>query len=109
MSNVASYSSSIDDLKIENKALRNQVKDITLTLAMFIQGKENLNILLENQKKILNRTGLWYNIVEKYKTSENVFMKQSSSYNCFFGCDYCGRKGYLSYKRRIKKMFYLKT
>jgi seryl-tRNA synthetase len=58
LSNVTSYSSSIDDLKIENKALRNQVKDITLTLAMFIQGKENLNILLENQKKILNRTGL---------------------------------------------------
>jgi hypothetical protein len=57
LSNVTSYSSSIDDLKIKNKALRNQVKDITLTLAMFI--------LLENQNKILNRSGLGYNIVEK--------------------------------------------
>jgi hypothetical protein len=57
LSNVTSYSSSINDLKIKNKAFRNQVKDITLTLAMFI--------LLENQNKILNRSGLEYNIVEK--------------------------------------------
>jgi len=45
LSNVTSYSSSIDDLKIENKALRNQVKDINFDFSYVYsirKSKQNL-------------------------------------------------------------------
>jgi len=92
---IASYSSSIEDLKSENDDIRKQVEDLTLTLAKFTQGGDNLDVLLGGQNKSLNKSGLGFNSVEKQKL--NKYVNQSSMYSCFSICDFCNRKGHLLY------------
>ena len=52
---IASYSSSLEDFKNKNDALKKQVEDLTSTLAKFTQGIDNLDVLLGGQNKSLNK------------------------------------------------------
>jgi uncharacterized protein involved in exopolysaccharide biosynthesis len=69
---IASCSSSLEDLKNENNVLKKQVEDLTLTLAKFTQGRDNLDVLLGGQNKSINKSGLGFNCVEKQKSNEHV-------------------------------------
>ena len=75
-------------MKIENDDIRKQVEHLTSTLAKFTQGRDNLDVLLRRQNKSLNKSGLGFNGVEKQKLNE--YVNQSI-------CDFCNRKGHLSY------------
>ncbi|KAJ7000835.1 hypothetical protein NC653_011324 [Populus alba x Populus x berolinensis] len=98
---IASCSSSLEDFKNENDALKKQVEDLTSTLVKFTQGINNLDVLLGGQNKSLNKSGLGFNCIEKQKSNEHF--NQSAMYTCFSTCDFYNKKDHLLHKCRLKK------
>ena len=47
-------------LEEENTRLKETIKDLNKTLAKFVNGKENLDMLLGRQRCVFNKEGLGY-------------------------------------------------
>lgn len=75
----------------ENKGQKAKNDCLTYDLSRFIQGQENLNIMLGNQKRSLDKASLGYN-------QENIIQyvaKQERSSIGVKTCYACGRKGHI--------------
>jgi len=79
-------------LEEENTKLKETIKDLTKTLAKFVNGKENLDMLLGRQRCVFNKEGLRYAPKNKQKFYKNFFVKESCSNSSFTTCKSCGRK-----------------
>jgi hypothetical protein len=64
-------------LEKENTRLKETIKDLTKTLAKFVNGKENLDMLLGRQMCVFNKEGLVYAPKNKQKFYKNFFVKES--------------------------------
>jgi len=60
INNLTSKTKSSMALEEENTKLKETIKDLTKTLAKFVNGKENLDMLLGRQRYIFNKEGLGY-------------------------------------------------
>ncbi|KAJ6936515.1 hypothetical protein NC652_011272 [Populus alba x Populus x berolinensis] len=99
---IASCSSSLEDFKNENDALKKQVEDLTSTLVKFTQGIDNLDVLLGGQNKSLNKSGLGFNCIEKQKSNEHF--NQSAMYTtCKEGTNDKGKKGLTSKNNKLEE------
>ena len=62
------------------------------TLAKFTKGRDNLNILLRQQRYIFNKAGIGYKPTSNQKFYENFFVLAIMSSNPFTTCFYCSQK-----------------
>jgi len=89
--NLTSKIKSLMDLEEENTKLKEIIKDLTKTLAKFVNGKENLDMLLGRQMCVFNKEGLGYVPENKQKFYKNLFVKEFCSNSSFTTCKSCGR------------------
>jgi hypothetical protein len=89
--NLTSKIKSLMDLEEENTKLKEIIKDLTKTLAKFVNGKENLDMLLGRQMCVFNKEGLGYVPKNKQKFYKNLFVKEFCSNSSFTTCKSCGR------------------
>ena len=50
----------LEKLKIKNKILKSSLKDGKKAISKFVDGEKNLNMILSQQKLILDKGGIWY-------------------------------------------------
>jgi hypothetical protein len=82
-------------LEEENTKLKETIKDLTKTLAKFVNGKENLDMLLGRQRCVFNKESLGYAPKNKQKFYKNFFVKEFCSNSSFTTCKSCGRNGHI--------------
>jgi len=78
-------------LEEENTRLKETIKDLTKTLANFVNGKKNLDMLLGRQMCVFNKEGLGYTPENKQKFYKNFFVKEFCANSSFTTCKSCGR------------------
>ena len=66
-------------------------------------GRENLNIILGNQKGTYNKAGLGYHPKNHEKLFRKFFRPNKTSSSPFVKCFYCGREGHTSSICNIRK------
>lgn len=98
-----------NNLRLENDVLKNEVEDLKTSLSKFVQGKENLDILLGKQKCVFDKAGIGFNPTKKQKFYRNFFVKSTSSSHSYTSCNYCGMNGHLSYSCPIRKNIWVGT
>jgi hypothetical protein len=96
-------------LQEENTRLKETIKDLTKTLAKFVKGKENLDMLLGRQRCVFNKDGLGYTPENKQKFYKIFFVKEFCSNSSFTTCKSCGRNGHIADVCPMKKTFYKKN
>jgi hypothetical protein len=79
INNLTTKAKSSIALEEENTKLKETIKDLTKTLAKFVNGKENLDMLLGRQRCVFNKEGLRYAPKNKQKFYKNLFVKESCS------------------------------
>ncbi|XP_058222936.1 uncharacterized protein LOC131332656 [Rhododendron vialii] len=92
-----------NNLRLENDVLKNEVEDLKTSLSKFVQGKENLDMLLGKQRCVFDKVGIGFNPTKKQKFYQNLFVKSTSSSHSYTSCNYCGMNGHLSYSCPIRK------
>jgi predicted RNase H-like nuclease (RuvC/YqgF family) len=90
INNLTSKIKSSITLEEENTKLKETIKDLTKTLAKFVNGKENLDMLLGRQRCVFNKEGLGYTPENKQKFYKNFFVKEFCSNSSFTTCKSCG-------------------
>lgn len=76
--------------------LKNKIEDLQNTLGKFTMGRENLNIILGNQKGTYNKAGLVYHPKNHEKLFRKFFRPNKTSSSPFVKCFYYGREGHTS-------------
>jgi hypothetical protein len=109
INNLTSKIKSSITLEEENTKLKETIKDLTKTLAKFVNGKENLDMLLGRQRCVFNKEGLGYTLENKQKFYKNFFVKEFCSNSSFTTCKSCGRNGHIADICPMKKTFYKKN
>jgi cell division protein FtsB len=109
INNLTSKIKSSITLEEENTKLKETIKDLTKTLAKFVNGKENLDMLLGRQRCVFNKEGLGYTPENKQKFYKNFFVKEFCSNSSFTTCKSCGRNGHIADVCPMKKTFYKKN
>lgn len=106
INNLTSKIKSSIALEEENTRLKETIKDLTKTLAKFVNGKENLDMLFGRQRCVFNNEGLGYTPENKQKFYKNLFVKEFYSNSSFTTCKSCGRNGHIADVCPMKKTFY---
>ena len=57
-------------------------------------GRDNLNILLGQQRCVFNKAGIGYKPTSNQKFYENFFVPATMSSSPYTSCFYCGQKGH---------------
>lgn len=83
--------------------LKIEIEDLQNTLAKFTMGRENLNIILANQKGTYNKAGLGYHPKNHEKLFRKFFRPNKTSSSPFVKCFYCGREGHTSSICNLRK------
>jgi hypothetical protein len=83
--------------------LKIEIEDLQNTLAKFTMGRENLNIILGNQKGTYNKAGLGYHPKNHEKLFRKFFRPNKTSSSPFVKCFYCGREGHTSSICNLRK------
>jgi hypothetical protein len=109
INNITSKIKSSMTLKEENTKLKETIKDLTRTLAKFVNGKENLDMLLGRQMCVFNKEGLRYAPKNKQKFYKNFFVKEFCSNSSFITCKSCGRNGHIANVCPMKKTIHKKN
>jgi predicted RNase H-like nuclease (RuvC/YqgF family) len=78
INNLTSKIKSSITLEEENTRLKETIKDLTKTLANFVNGKENLDMLLGRQRCVFNKEGLGYTPENKQKFYKISLLKNSA-------------------------------
>ena len=105
-----------DTISNEKTTLKNNVDDLTKTLENFVKGRNNLNMLLGNQRCVFDKAGIGYDLIKKQKNLNIIFEKAPLMTHPHITCHYCRKKGhYISYcpfkknmNMRIKKIWIIK-
>ncbi|KHN15535.1 hypothetical protein glysoja_049826, partial [Glycine soja] len=71
-----------------------EIKDLKNSLAKFSIGKNNLDVILGNQRCIFDKAGLRYKPEKQQKFYKNFFSSSQNYNSPFITCFYCGRKGH---------------
>jgi seryl-tRNA synthetase len=95
INNLTSKIKSSMALEEENTKLIETIKDLTKTLAKFVNGKENLDMILGRQRCVFNKEGLGYAPKNKQKFYKNFFVKKFCSNSSFTTCKSYGRNGHI--------------
>lgn len=83
--------------------LKIKIEDLQNTLAKFTKGRENLNIILGNQKGTYNKAALGYRPKNHAKLFRKFFRPNKTSSSPFVKCFYCGREGHTSSICNLRK------
>lgn len=84
-----------NNLRLENDVLKNEVEDLKTSLSKFVQGKENLDMLLGKQRCVFDKAGIGFNPTKKQKFYQTLFVKSTSSSYAYTTCNYCEMTGHL--------------
>ena len=104
--NITSKIKSSMVIEEENTKLKEIIKDLNKTLAKFVNGKENLDMLLGRQKCVFNKEGLGYAPKNKQKFYKNFFVKESSFNSSFTANKSYGRNRHIADTYHMKKDIY---
>ena len=87
-----------DTISNEKTALQNNVDDLTKTLENFVKSRDNLNMLLGNQRCVFDKAGIGYDSIKKQKNLNTIFEKAPLMAHPHITCHYCRKKShYISY------------
>ena len=104
---VASLSSNVEELKKEKivlkndfdtisnekTTLKNNIDDLTKALKNFVRDRDNLNMLLENQKCVFDKAGIGYDDpIKKQKNLNTISEKAPLMTHPYITCHYCRKK-----------------
>ncbi|XP_004514013.1 uncharacterized protein [Cicer arietinum] len=93
--------------------LERKVESLQFDLAKFTNGRNNLNVLLGNQKNANEKSGIGYRPNRNgqknhkfvgLKPIHDVFIKPTQSTSSAFSCHFCCKKGHLSFDCKLKKL-----
>ena len=87
----------IEELRIENETLKSSLDDANKTIAKFIEGEKNLNIILKQQKLVLDKWGIGYKGKYNERSYRSYFVK--ATYNT---CNYYGKIGHIAHTCAIR-------
>jgi len=73
---------------------KEEIKDLKDSLAKFTIGKNNLDIILENQRCVFDKAGLGYKLEKQQKMYKNFFASTQKISFPFLTCFYYGKKGH---------------
>lgn len=96
-----------ENLKNEYEALKKKFEELNNILSRFVEGRENLGMLLSNQRSVYDKIILEYDLFKKQKFLRNFFVRSTNLSNPFITSSYCGRKGHISYFCSIKRNSYV--
>jgi len=82
---------------MEKKELQSKCEDLLKMVLKFSKGKDNLDKLHGSQRMSFNKEGIGYNPFNKKKTYKNLFVQTASKNESHIICNYCLRRGHLSY------------
>ena len=71
-----------------------EIKNLKNSLAKFSIGKNNLDVILGNQRCIFDKAGIGYKPEKQQKFYKNFFSFSQKYNSPFITCFYCGRKGH---------------
>ena len=102
----------LTSLKEENFSLKRKLNSLTKDVENFVQGRENLDLILVVQKYSLHKGGFGYSYSNCQKYYKNFFVEAFSSSKNPMHCNYYGIKGHISslcYKKKnnLKKGKYV--
>lgn len=92
--------------------LERKVESLQFDLAKFTNGRNNLNVLLGNQKNANEKSGIGYrpnrNAQKNHKfvgskLIHDVFIKPTQSTSSAFSCHFCCKKGHIYFDCKLKK------
>ncbi|KHN02826.1 hypothetical protein glysoja_043633, partial [Glycine soja] len=69
-----------------------EIKDLKNSVAKFIIGKNNLDIILGKQRCVFDKTELRYRPDKQQKLYKNFFVSTQKNSSPFLTCFYCGKK-----------------
>lgn len=91
----------------ENNDLRKTIEKLNTALAKFVNGKENLDMILGKQRCVFNKEGLGF--AHKQKFYKNFFVKESSINHPSITCKFCKGKENIAITcpvtKRVHKMW----
>jgi len=94
----------IATLQTEKNELQSKYEDLQKLVLKFSKGQENLDKLLGTQRISFNKEGIGYNPFNKKKTYKNFFVQEASKNTPHTICNYCLRKGHISYSCPLRKL-----
>lgn len=74
--------------------LRNEIESFHETLIKFTKGKDNLNMILSNQRASYNKTDLGY---QPNKIFISIFHAKKKTNHYFYKCNYYHKFGHLEF------------
>ena len=92
------YIKELEELKIKNDILKSSLDDANITIAKFFEGEKNLNMLLNQQRLVLDKGGIGFNKTNKDRSSRSYFVR--ATYNT---CNYYGTVGHIAHNCTIRK------
>ena len=87
----------LEELRIENEILKSSLENANKTISKFIEGEKNLNMLLSQQKLVLDKGGIGYKGKYNERIYRSYFVK--ATYNTY---NYCGKEGHIAHTCAIK-------
>ena len=88
-------------LQTEKNELQSKCDNLQKLVLKFSKGQDNLDKLLGSQKMSFNKEGIAYNPFNKKKIYKNLFVKEAPKNEII--CNYCLRKGNISYSCSLRK------
>ena len=96
-----------DTISNEKTTLKNNIDDLTKTLENFVKGRNNLNMLLGNQRYVFDKTCIRYDPIKKQKNLNTIFEKAPLMTHPHITCPYCRKKKSLYILLSIQKEYKL--
>jgi len=91
----------IATLQTEKNELQFKCNNLQKLVLKFSKGQDNLDKLLGSQRMSFNKEGIGYNHFNKKKIYKNFFVKEVPKNEII--CNYCLRKGHISYSCPLRK------
>ena len=92
------YLKELKELKIESEILKSSLEDANKAIVKFVDSEKNLNMLLSQQKLILDKGGIGYYGKRKDRTYKSYFVRATHN-----TCNYCGRMRHIAHTCSIRK------
>ena len=93
----------IEALEKEMKERQSKYEGLEKVVLKLSKGQDNLDKLLGSQRMSFNREGIGYNPFNKKKTYRNFFAQETFKNKSHTICNYCLRKGHISYLCHLRK------
>ena len=87
----------LEELKMENELLKSSLEDANKIIARFVEGEKNLNMILSQQRLMLDKGGIGYNGERKDRSYKSYFVRATHNTR-----NYCRKMGHIAHTCAIR-------